>query len=58
MPWEQADVDLIGSWKIMMSTNRTYEFLALTCIDRVTCLAELIRIDNKESDHVANKFEV
>ncbi len=54
--WEQVEVDLIGPWKITMSTNRTYEFLALTCVDRVTGLAELIRIDNKESAHVANKF--
>ncbi len=50
------NVDLIGPWKITTSTNRTYEFLALTCIDRVTGLAELIRIDNKESDHVVDKF--
>ncbi len=56
-PWEQVDVDLIGPWRITTSTNRTYEFLALTCIDRVTGLAELIRIDNKESSHVADKFE-
>ena len=39
-PWEQVDVDLIGPWKITTRTNRTYEFLALTCIDRVTGLAE------------------
>ncbi len=49
-------MDLIGPWKITTGTNRTYEFLALTCIDRVTGLAELIRIDNKESAHVADKF--
>ncbi len=55
-PWEQVDVDLIGPWKITTSTNRTYGFLALTCVDRVTGLAELIRIDNKESSHVAYKF--
>ena len=55
-PWEQVDVDIIGPWKITTRTNRTYEFLALTCIDRVTGLAELIRIDSKDSDHVADKF--
>ena len=55
-PWEQVDVDLIGPWKITTRTNRTYQFLALTCIDRVTGLAELIRVDNKESAHVADKF--
>ncbi len=55
-PWEQVDVDLIGPWKITTSTNRTYEFLALSCVDRVIGLAELIRIDNKESFNVADKF--
>ena len=55
-PWEQVDVDLIGPWKITTRTNRTYKFLALTCIDRVTGLAELIRVDSKESAVVADKF--
>ena len=55
-PWEQVDVDLIGPWKITTSTNRTYEFLALICVDRVIGLAELISIDYKESAHVAEKF--
>ena len=55
-PWEQVDVDLIGQWKITTSTNRTYEFLVFTCIDRITGLAQMIQIDNKESAHVADKF--
>ena len=55
-PWEQVDVDLIGPWKITTVTNRTYEFNALTSIDRVTGLAELIRIDDKTSAHVTDKF--
>jgi transposase InsO family protein len=49
-------VNLIGPWNITRSTNQTYKFLALNCVDRVTGLAELIRIDNKESAHVADKF--
>ncbi len=49
-------MDLIGPWKNTTSTNQTYEFLVLTCIDRVKRLAELIRIDNKELAHVADKF--
>ncbi len=49
-------MDLIGPCRITTSTNRTYEFLALTCIDRVTGLSELIRLDNKESAHFADKF--
>ncbi len=55
-PWEQVDVDLIGPWKITTSTNRTYEFCALTCIDHVTGLAGLIRIYSKELANVADKF--
>ncbi len=55
-PWEQVDVDLIGPWKVQTSSNRIYEFSALTSIDRVTGLAELIRIEDKTSQHVAEKF--
>ena len=55
-PWEQVDIDLIGPWDITTRTNRTYQFNALTCIDRVTGLTELIRIDSKEPGHVADKF--
>ena len=55
-PWEQVDVDLIGPWKLTTVTNRTYEFNALTSIDRVTGLAELIRIDDKTSAHITDKF--
>ena len=56
-PWEQVDVDLIGPWTIQTATGKSYEFSALTSIDRVTGLPEIIRIDNKTSYHVANKFE-
>ena len=38
-------------------TGRIYEFSALTSIVRVTGLTELIRLDNKTSEHVAKKFE-
>jgi hypothetical protein len=37
-------------------TEKKYEFMALTAIDTVTNLVELIRIDNKESKTVARKF--
>ena len=45
-PWEQVDVDLIGPWKVTTGTGKVYEFLALTSIDRVTGLPELIRNNN------------
>ena len=56
-PWEQEDVDLIGPWKVQTKTGRIYDFIALTSIDRVTGLAELIRVENKTSDHIATKFD-
>jgi hypothetical protein len=56
LPWQDVAVDLIGPWKIPIN-NRTYEFNALTCIDMVTNLTGLVRIDNKKSAHVREKFE-
>ena len=56
-PWEQVDVDLIGPWTIPCVSGAEYTFSALTCIDRVTGLAELIRINDKTSMHVTTKFE-
>lgn len=55
-PWEQVDIDLIGPWQVK-TKNASYEFLALTSIDRVTGLPELIRVDNKTSAHISDKFE-
>ena len=56
-PWEQVDVDLIGPWTVDVRTGNSYKFMALTCIDRVTGLSELIRIDDKTAQHVAAKFD-
>ena len=50
-------MDLIGPWKLNTQTGKIYEFSALTSIDRVTGLPELIRIDDKTSAHTADKFE-
>lgn len=50
-PWQDVAIDLIGPWKIPIN-RRMYEFNALTCIDTVTSLTELVRIDNKTSEHV------
>ena len=56
IPWDEVAVDLIGPWNIKMN-NQEFIFNALTCIDPVTNLAELIRISNKSSAYVAMKFE-
>ena len=54
--WFSVAVDLIGPWK-SNARNIEIEFNALTCIDPVTNLVELIRINNKSSAHIAQQFE-
>ena len=56
-PWEQVDVDLIGPWTVPLKRGSLFEFMVLTCIDCVTGLVELFRIDDKTSAHVAAKFD-
>ena len=56
VPWFSVAVDLIGPWKIKVN-GIDIEFNALTCIDPVTNLTELSRIENKTSAHVTNVFE-
>ena len=55
-PWSEVMVDLIGPWKIKVQDQDVY-FNALTCIDPVTNLTELIRIESKTSANIARKFE-
>ena len=56
MPFEEIAVDLIGPWDIKVN-GRIVTFKALTIIDTVTNLVELIRIDRKCKEHVHAKFE-
>ena len=55
-PWEEVHVDLIGPWNVEVN-GITMEFHALTCIDPVTNITELIRINRKTSQHTAMKFK-
>ena len=55
-PWSEVMVDLIGPWKITMNNEDVF-FNALTCIDPVTNLVEMIQIENKTAEHVSRKFE-
>jgi len=55
-PWDEVAVDLIGPWKLNVH-GQDLIFNALTCIDPVTNLMELIQIANKSSAHVAMCFE-
>jgi transposase InsO family protein len=56
VPWNEVAVDLVGPWTVLVQ-QQAFVFLALTCIDPVTGLAELIRLQDKTSAHVAMKFE-
>ena len=51
-PWSEVMVDLIGPWKIKVNNEDIY-FSTLTCIDPVTNLVEIIRIENKTADHIS-----
>ena len=54
-PWEEVAIDLIGPWTVKIN-GRKVEFNALMCIDTASNLVELVRIDNKTSLHIRNKF--
>ncbi|GAX21143.1 hypothetical protein FisN_UnNu089, partial [Fistulifera solaris] len=54
-PWREVHVDLIGPWTLNLH-GYDETFIALTMIDPVTHLTELVRLDNKTSDHVAMQF--
>eukprot|EP00978_Attheya_sp_CCMP212_P032675 scaffold128677_cov51-Attheya_sp.AAC.2 len=63
-PRREVTVDLIGPWKVklghlpVVNEEEAYvTFNALTCIDPVTNLTELIRIDGKTAAHIGAKFE-
>jgi hypothetical protein len=49
-------VDLISPWKVT-SGGQELNFSALTCIDPVSNLVKLIRIENKLVEHVGMQFK-
>ena len=53
-PWTECVVDLIGPWKIKVH-GRPIIFKALTTINPVTNLLEIIRINDKSSAHIAQQ---
>jgi transposase InsO family protein len=56
LPWQDVAVDLIGPWTLSIG-NKKLKFHALTIIDMVTNLVEIVRIDKKTAAHVAMHFE-
>ncbi len=55
MSCKECAVDLIGPWTIHVR-DKPFEFNALTMIDTVSNLVELVRIDDKTSAHIAKKY--
>lgn len=55
-PWSEVAVDLIGPWTVQVG-QRTLTVFALTSIDMATTLSEIVRIEDKTSEHIAQKFE-
>ena len=56
-PWERVDTDLIGPWKLTVNEVEL-EFNALTCIDPVTNLIEIVRLKGqKTADNARILFE-
>lgn len=56
-PFHEVAVDLIGPWKVTVN-GQELVFNALTAIDTVTNLPEIIRVENKTAEHVARQFEL
>jgi hypothetical protein len=54
VPFEECAVELIGPW-IIQVCNKPHMFNALTVIDTVSNLVELVRIDEKTFSHIAIK---
>ena len=55
-PWLEVPVDLIGPWSVKVNLQELV-FHALTCIDTVSNLAEVICIENKTAAHISILFE-
>ena len=54
-PQDEVHVDMRGPWKVNMN-NFEYQFRAITCIDAIIKLPEVIPVDNARSQTVANAF--
>ena len=60
VPWDEVHVDCIGPWTITASDGAEYEFNALTCIDPVTNLVDIIRLNgsNPKAGYCGQRFEI
>ena len=55
IPFEKVHIDFMGPWSLEFQ-GKEIKISALTCIEPVTNLVELIRIENKTARHVAQQF--
>jgi hypothetical protein len=55
LPWSEIAVDMIGPWTLQVG-DRAEKFSALTVIDLVTNLVEIVRVNNKSSSAVTAHF--
>ena len=53
---EEVHVDMIGPWRVTINQFE-YEFRALTCIDSIIGLPEVIPVENATSSVVAQASE-
>lgn len=56
VPWREVAVDLIGPWSLSVA-GQEIQFRALTIIDLVTNLVEIVRINSKDCRNVTLQFE-
>jgi hypothetical protein len=57
IPWDTVCIDLIGPYKIGKKKNKT-TLHCLTMIDPATGWFEIIEVPNKQTDEIANIFEM
>ncbi len=55
MPFEECTVDFIQLWIIQVN-SKPYKFNALTIIDTISYLVELVIINDKTSAPIAKKY--
>jgi hypothetical protein len=56
IPWYEVAVHLIGLWTILVH-GAEIEFFALTCIETISNIVEVVQIENKSAAHVGMLFE-
>ena len=59
-PWSEVHVDCVDPWTITANNGAKFVFSALTCIDPVTNLVDIILLDgsNPRADYCGERFEI